>query len=87
MQHVKLISKNKRAKLHREREAELRLTDSGEAGNPGRGGSAAAFRQHDSFHSRPLSDKTKSILTDGIKKSGDKTRSTLGHWTLNFTGR
>lgn len=27
MQHVKLISKNKRAKLHREREAELHLTD------------------------------------------------------------
>lgn len=69
------------------REAELNLTYSGEAGDIGHGGSAVALRQHDSFHSRPLSDKTKSILTDIIKKSGDKVHSTLGNWTLNFTGR
>lgn len=81
----KVNLKNERAKLHRE--AEEMLTDSREGSRIRRGEFAAALRQQNLFCPKPLSDKTKSILTDSIKKSRDKASSTLGNWPLNFTGK
>lgn len=81
----KVNIKNKRAKLHGE--AEEMLTGSREGGRIRRGEFAAALRQQHLFCPKPLSDKTKSILTDTIKKSRDKASSTLGNWPLNFTGK
>lgn len=77
--------KNKRAKLHRD--AEEMLTYSREGGRIGRAEFAAALRQQNLFCPKPLSEKTKSILTDIMKKSSDKASSTLVNWPLNFTGK
>lgn len=65
----KVNIKNKRGRLHRE--AEEMLTYSREGGKIGCGELAMALRQHDSFCSRPLSDRTKSILADIMQKPSD----------------
>lgn len=65
----KVNIENKRGRLHRE--AEDILTYSREEGKIGCGELAMALRQHHSFCSRPLSDKTKYIPADIIQKTSD----------------
>lgn len=67
---MKFNIKNRRAKVHGE--AEERLRYSREGSKIGHGEFTVALRQRNALRPSPLSDKTKSILTDTIKKPRGK---------------